>query len=652
MKQKKILDLGRLLAGPIARKKMDEGKLKADIIMRRAHIDMSAINKEERRVAITISTEQPVRRFDYWSDQHYDEVLLHSAENIDLSRANTAKLRYMHGEGRYGELPIGFLENVRIENKQLKADAVFSKANPDADMLWRMVEEGTLTEISVGGSKKKVRVTEREGDVSLVEVTLWEFEEASLVDIGADKNAGIGRKKQNEEGEFMKKLEELKRQLAALKKGDDKEAIKRKQSEIDVEMKSLADENKELKRKAAIATLVASHPGMLSDEEVKRHMDDKKLTTEDLARAMLDVKKENQAQVGFKQSGGEYEVKRAVADALVMRAGFTVKEPHADVARYAGASLQDIVRAVTGYDGYDRDEMVKRAMSTDDFPVLLGNVANRTLVSAYEEANPTFQLWTAVKETPDFKEMTEVSFVQAGGRMRKVREGGEKKNLEFGEVAEKWRIESYGEEIRLTREMIINDDLGAFTDAIKAFGVMAARTANGIVYDLLQGKGDFSNYKMADGKAIFVAGHNNLDATGAVLSTGAITSGRTKMRRQKGEGGQALNIVPSNILVSPENETLAKQLVSSEADPSSSNAGVMNPHKNAFQVIVDAELDALPWYMTASMRTVKVGYLAGTNRQPIVREKDRTLSGVTFECVFDFGVVVEDFRGLYKNAGA
>jgi chemotaxis protein CheD len=38
--------------------------------------------------------------------------------------------------------------------------------------------------------------------------------------------------------------------------------------------------------------------------------------------------------------------------------------------------------------------------------------------------------------------------------------------------------------------------------------------------------------------------------------------------------------------------------------------------------------------------------------KPIVRESDRNLSGVTFECVFDFGVYAEDFRGLYKNAGA
>jgi len=123
------------------------------------------------------------------------------------------------------------------------------------------------------------------------------------------------------------------------------------------------------------------------------------------------------------------------------------------------------------------------------------------------------------------------------------------------------------------------------------------------------------------------------------------------MRRQE-EDGKALNIVPKFLLVSPENETKALQLISSEADPSSTNSGVVNPHKNSVTVIVDSELDANPWYLTAPRRTIKVLYLEGQGNKPMVKEKTRDLSGVTYQCVFDFGVYAEDFRGLYKNAGA
>jgi len=78
---------------------------------------------------------------------------------------------------------------------------------------------------------------------------------------------------------------------------------------------------------------------------------------------------------------------------------------------------------------------------------------------------------------------------------------------------------------------------------------------------------------------------------------------------------------------------------------------VANPFKNSLQPIVESELDALPWYLAANRRTIKVGYLAGTGRKPIVEEKERNLRFVEFDCVFDFGLFAEDFRGLYKNAG-
>jgi hypothetical protein len=150
---------------------------------------------------------------------------------------------------------------------------------------------------------------------------------------------------------------------------------------------------------------------------------------------------------------------------------------------------------------------------------------------------------------------------------------------------------------------------------------------------------------------VFDAAHNNLSAPGAALSSSALAAARTKMRRQKDAAGVALNINPAYLLASPENETIAYQLLNSEADIDANQSGVANPFRKALTPIVDAELDAAPWYLAANRRTIKVGYLAGTGRKPQVAEKDRNLRYVEYECVFDFGLFAEDFRGLYKNAG-
>lgn len=630
----------------------------------RAMIEPGSVNTEERRVTLLISTETPVRRFDYWSGQYYEEVLLHGEENVDLTRAATAKLRWMHGSGKYGELPIGKLENVTLANRQLRAEAVFSQANPDADMFWRMVEEGTLTEISVGGSKQDVRITERDGNIALVEVTRWAFHEASLVDIGADPSAGIGRSENQNKGVNMDEvLAELKRQLEMMKTGGaGADEIARKVDEINARVDMLAAENAELKRRAEINDLAGKHQGVMDEEGIKRFLDDKTKSADDLARALLDVQASKQTEVPFQRGeespvwmgGGrqnEGDLKRAIADSMILRAGLSLSNPHKDAAMFQGASMIEIARQVTGFSGYNPNEIIARAMSTSDFPVLLGNVANRVLVQAFEEAEGTFDMWTTAVDVDDFKTRTEVSLDMFGGRLKKLTEGGEKRSKETKESAESWRIYSRGAEAFISREMLINDDLGAFNDIILGFGAMAKRTANGEVYDLLQAAGDYSGYKMADGKAIFHADHKNIGSAGA-LSVTSLTDGRTKMRRQTSASGDALNISPAYLLVAPELETTALQLLNSESTVGQSNAGVANPFRNSLKLIVDSELTAAPWYLAAPRRTIKVGYLKGTGRRPVVNEKERNLSGIRYECVFDFGVMAEDFRGLLKNLGA
>jgi phage major head subunit gpT-like protein/phage head maturation protease len=642
-------------------KKLSKEKLLEQNEFGRAQFDTKTINKENRSVDILISTESPLRRVDFWSGEAYDEVLLHGEENIDLTRAANAKLRWMHGSGKYGELPLGKLENVRIENKELRGTAHFSSANPDADMFWKMVEEGTLSEISVGGKKQDVRITQREGDVPLVEVVRWEFQEASLVDIGADPKAGIGRSENFNEGDIMDKLEILRRELDALKSGGaNQDEINRKIDEVNDAVARVASEKKDsdkkladLQRREAIRTIASEHAGLISGDELNRALDDSTIDEATFTRSLLAVKVKKQNNVNFqRQEDTEgVDIKRAVSDGLIMRFGGQVENPHADAHKFTGASMLEIARAITSYDGFDKEELIQRAMSTSDFPVLLSNVANKMLDNAFTEAEATFDVWTQAVDVKDFKQGV-AAHMQAGSKLQKVAENGELKNIEFGEHGETFKLESYGAKFRVTRQMLINDDLGAFQKFFEEFGSMARRSANSIVYDLLQGRGEFENYKMSDDKPIFDATtHKNYDATGAVIATDSLTSARTKMRRQE-EKGVKLNITPKYLLVSPENETKALQLLTSESDPSANNSGVTNVHRNTLDVVVDSELEATPWFLAAPRRTIKVLYLQGTGRKPIVRESDRNLSGVTFECVFDFGVYAEDFRGLYKNAGA
>ena len=75
-----------------------------------------------------------------------------------------------------------------------------------------------------------------------------------------------------------------------------------------------------------------------------------------------------------------------------------------------------------------------------------------------------------------------------------------------------------------------------------------------------------------------------------------------------------------------------------------------NPHYKSLELIVDAELaTADEWYLVANRRTLKVGYLQGTNRRPVLKTNTASLSRTIFDGVFDFGSMAEDYRGMYKG---
>jgi len=133
------------------------------------------IREDTRTALATLSTEYPVGRHDG------DEVLSHSPDAVDLSRA-PLPLIVGHDGAR---LPVGLVENIRIEGKSLKGVLRFSK---NADEIWNDVRDGILRNLSIG-----YRIIKRVKTQTGYLATRWEVFECSLVSAGADPMAGIGR---------------------------------------------------------------------------------------------------------------------------------------------------------------------------------------------------------------------------------------------------------------------------------------------------------------------------------------------------------------------------------------------------------------------------------------------------------------------------
>lgn len=146
-------------------------------------IPPQAIDVESRTVEVAMCSEKPVER--EINGELYNEILLCGSENADLRRlnsSNAAPVLYNHNR----DYLIGAVVSARMDSDRVGRATlrISSTANDE----WEMIQEGILTNISIGYNINDYRI---EGNN--IYVTSFEIYEVSLVTVPADTNAGIGR---------------------------------------------------------------------------------------------------------------------------------------------------------------------------------------------------------------------------------------------------------------------------------------------------------------------------------------------------------------------------------------------------------------------------------------------------------------------------
>lgn len=343
----------------------------------------------------------------------------------------------------------------------------------------------------------------------------------------------------------------------------------------------------------------------------------------------------------------------SVRNAVASRIGLDKREK--DNA-YAGMTMGELARASladrgVGIAGMDRLGIVGMAFthSSSDFGRLLADVAHRSMLRGYEEAEETFQKWTSTGVLTDFKPMNRVD-LSSFPSLPKVPEGAEYTYGKMGAHGEQISLATYGRLLSITRQAIINDDMSAFDRIPRLMGRAAIRTIGDLVYGVLTG-----NAKMSDGNNLFSSAHKN-QLSGAALDIGRIDEAKTMMATQK-DGDATLNIRPSYMLAPVAMESTAKALLQAEFDPSMQNANVPNPVRGMAEVIADARLDddsKKTTYMTAGngFDTIEVAYLDGRDTPYLEEQEGFTVDGAAFKVRMDAGVAPLSHRTMVKMPGA
>lgn len=345
--------------------------------------------------------------------------------------------------------------------------------------------------------------------------------------------------------------------------------------------------------------------------------------------------------------------KIAAKSGLMIRSGLVANDRSNE---YRGYSLLELARASlhrmnVSTKGMDKMAVVASAFThtTSDFDSILADVAEKSMLKGYEEAEESFQRWTSAGTLPDFKAARRVD-LNTFPALPVVLEGAEYKYVTVGDRGETIQLATYGSLFSITRQAIINDDLDAFTRIPNKMGRAAIRTVGNLVYAILN-----SNPNMSDGVALFHADHDNLP-TSAVLSTASVDAMGAAMATQTDGSGNVLNIEMAYLLVPRALRGLALQVANSEFEVGATTKNNTTPNymRGSFEVISDARLTGAAWYGAANPNindTIEVAYLDGNQSPTLEQQGGWTVDGVEFKVRMDAAVKPLDFRALAKNAG-
>ncbi|MAM87561.1 MAG: hypothetical protein CME36_09685 [unclassified Hahellaceae] len=344
-----------------------------------------------------------------------------------------------------------------------------------------------------------------------------------------------------------------------------------------------------------------------------------------------------------------------IVEALMHRADPAQNKLSDQAREFRGMTLLEMARASLSANGMEtrgkaKHEIAAMAMhSTSDFPLILGDTINKSLRRAYEYAPRVYQQFSRRSDVSDFKPVTRALLGEAP-LLEKLPEGAEVKYGTIGEESGTYAAATYAKAVGVTRQMLINDDLGAFTRLAAAFGSAAGETENDIVFSLL-----IDNVKTGDNVALFHATHGNVGTAGPLSET-TLSEARRKMRVQKGVDKERLiRVTPQFLIIPAALETTAQKILSSvlAADTAS-----VNIFANSLTLIVDPRLDEkseTAWYLIADpgrIDTIEYGYLDGTNGVYTDSMIDFSTDCMKIKARLDFAAGVIDYRGMFRNLGA
>lgn len=590
----------------------------------RAAMRPKSLNRDTRTVEAVLSTGADVDR------GGFIERLEISGRAIDLSELPVPLLDTHRRESTRDIL--GNLTAARVEGGLLVGTITISKRH---EALLDDLEEGSLRNISVGYTINAFRdETDRTTGRLLRIATSWTLKEASFVALPADARATV--------------------------RSDT--VTTPNTAQITQQQVQTTDAPAQMTRSQVNAEIRALRQTFGLPDTWSNDLIDREATVEQARAAAVEaVRQRPNASISTHTptqvaTGATPETfARAAGEALYCRANPSVKP--SDAAReFMGLSVIDLGRTILGRSGIlttgmSPSAIVERMLSTSDFPAIMGDTVDRALRAGYQAAPSALKAVARKSTARDFRRKTKLQISEAP-TLEKVNEAGEFTFGALHDSKESYAIATFGKIIAVTRQLLVNDDVGALTDMSAKWGEAAADFEAQQLVDLLEA-GSGAGPVMDDGKTLFHADHGNIAASGVAIGVTSLAEARLKMRKQKGLAGRPINVRPRFLVVPPELELAAEQVLA-EIQPTTTDG--VNPFGGKLELLVETRLSsATRWYLVSDPATtegLEYSYLQGEEGPQIETKQGFEIDGMAFKVRLDFGAAFLEHRGWFRNAGA
>ena len=606
---------------------------------RRASFAPSSVDSDARTVEVVWSTGAPVKRRDL--DGDYVERLSLQPEAVDLSRLIGASVLDAHRQTAVRDV-LGTVRDAAVTGKQGIATIQFS-ARPEVEPIWQDVTAGILRHVSVGYSVEAWDDS-TEDDRRVRTAVRWTPHEISLVPSPADPGATV----RMEDTIMEQQTTAPEKRPARIDAGKDDAGPDAVQTRTGA--------NAEIRSIARIAGLDQSWVDGQIDAGVDADTA-RRAAFQEMANRSAPAIRGEQVRIELGESHDDAALRTSqMGEALYSRINpqHQLSEP---ARRYAYATPVDMARELLTLRGESTMSLspatlITRALhTTSDFPIILGDTVGRVLRDAYQAAPSGVRRLGRQTTARDFRSVNKVMLGEAP-LLEKLNEHGEIKAGTMAEAREAYRVETWARKIGITRQVLVNDDLGAFADLARRMGQAAAETEARILVALLESNTG-NGPKLSDNKTLFHADHGNKAGSGAAISDATLSAARLALRTQTGVEDRTIRVTPRNLLVPPALETEAEKWL---ASVSPARADDVNPFAGALLLAVEPRLsNAARWYVTADPAEIdglEYAYLAGGEGPQVESKSGWEVDGVEIRVILDYGAGFIDHRGWYANPGA